>query len=77
MEQDCWILGMFIVNLVKDLVSALFGLVPEGVAFGSLSPEEKTVECTSRGSPYIVLKESQSFATGQPAPADPSPLKKV
>ena len=26
---------------------------------------------------YIVLKESQSFAAGQPAPADPSPLKKV
>jgi hypothetical protein len=55
---------MFIVNLVEDPVSVLFGLVPEGIAFGSPSPEEKTVEYASCGNAYIVLKESQSFATG-------------
>jgi hypothetical protein len=68
---------MFIVNLVKDSVSVLFGLVLEGVAFGSPRPEKKTVECASWRESYIVLKESQSFAAGQPAPVDPSPLKKV
>jgi hypothetical protein len=38
---------MFIVNLVEGSVSVLIGLVPEGIAFGSPSPEEKIVEYAS------------------------------
>jgi hypothetical protein len=37
---------MFIVNLVKDSVSVLFGLVSERVAFRSMS-QKRRLECAS------------------------------
>jgi hypothetical protein len=58
-------LGMFIVNLVEDSVSVLFGLAPEGIAFGSPSPEEKTGVRFMRERLHCV--EGKPILCGRPA----------
>jgi hypothetical protein len=64
---------MFMVNLTEKLVSGLFG-----TGSGDLSrwaEKRRLWSELEKEHAHIVLKDSQSFAWGQPAADDPSPLK--